>query len=63
MPAARRRGVFRALYQHVRKLGTGNPALLGLRLYVDKRNARAQKVYESLGMNGQHYQVFEWMKA
>jgi GNAT superfamily N-acetyltransferase len=63
IPEARRRGVFAALYAHVRTLVADDPALLGLRLYVDKRNARAQKVYEALGMNGEHYQVFEWMKA
>ncbi len=31
-------------------------------LYVDRRNVAAHKVYESLGMNGDHYQVFEWLK-
>ena len=62
-PEARRRGVYKSLYEYVKTLVANNPAVLGLRLYVDKRNARAQKVYESLGMNGQHYQVFEWMKA
>jgi hypothetical protein len=33
----------------------------GLRLYVDERNTRAQKVYKALGMNGDHYRVFEAM--
>jgi len=33
-----------------------------LRLYVDKRNIRAQQVYESLGMNGEHYTTYEWMR-
>ena len=37
--------------------------LRGIRLYVDKTNKPAQQVYEKLGMNGEHYQVFEWMKA
>jgi ribosomal protein S18 acetylase RimI-like enzyme len=39
-----------------------DPGILGLRLYVDKSNARAQEVYQSMGMNGEHYTVFEWMK-
>ena len=29
---------------------------------VDRRNTAAQEVYRRLGMNGEHYQVFEWMK-
>ncbi len=33
----------------------------GLRLYVDKTNVVAQKVYQKLGMNGEHYQLFEKM--
>jgi ribosomal protein S18 acetylase RimI-like enzyme len=36
--------------------------LRGLRLYVDKSNANAQKVYEALGMSGEHYHLYEWLK-
>jgi len=32
-----------------------------LRLYVDTSNTRAQAVYAALGMNGDHYRVFEDM--
>ena len=32
--------------------------LRGLRLYVDKRNQHAQKTYEALSMNGEHYQMY-----
>lgn len=38
------------------------PGLKGLRLYVDKRNAAAQEVYERLGMTREHYELFEWLK-
>lgn len=59
-PAARQHGVFRQLYAHVRtraqEAGAG-----GLRLYVDTTNTRAQQVYAALGMNGDHYRVFEDM--
>jgi ribosomal protein S18 acetylase RimI-like enzyme len=34
--------------------------LLGLRLYVEKDNINAQKVYERTGMDGEHYRMFEW---
>jgi ribosomal protein S18 acetylase RimI-like enzyme len=39
-----------------------DPSVAGIRLYVDKSNVQAQNVYTSLGMNGEHYKVFEWMK-
>ena len=59
-PAARKHGVFRALYTHVREAARAAGAG-GLRLYVDTTNARAQQVYAALGMNGDHYRVFEDM--
>jgi hypothetical protein len=30
---------------------------------VDKTNEIAQKVYSSMGMNGEHYKLFEFMKS
>jgi ribosomal protein S18 acetylase RimI-like enzyme len=32
-----------------------------MRLYVDRRNVAAQGVYQRLGMNGDHYLLFERM--
>lgn len=61
-PAHRNKGVYAGLYAHVKRLMDGNPDIRGIRLYVDRRNTRAQEVYRRLGMNGDHYQVFEWMK-
>lgn len=58
----RKKGVFKKMYQHVQQLVSDDPDLKGIRLYVDKTNAVAQKVYSGLGMNGEHYTVFEWMK-
>ena len=58
----RQYGVFRALYNHIKQLVTESNNVRGIRLYVDKRNLKAQKVYESLGMTGEHYSTFEWMK-
>jgi len=37
-------------------------SLKGIRLYVDETNTAAREVYTRLGMNGEHYRVFEWMK-
>jgi ribosomal protein S18 acetylase RimI-like enzyme len=61
-PEYRRRGVYAGLYQHVRQIAEQESGVKGIRLYVDKRNTRAQEVYRRMGMNGDHYQVFEWMK-
>jgi ribosomal protein S18 acetylase RimI-like enzyme len=60
VPSARRHGVFRTLYAHARNEARAAGAA-GLRLYVDMTNARAQAVYEAMGMNGAHYRVFEEM--
>ena len=60
LPGDRSRGVFRALYAHTRRAAQEAGAG-GLRLYVDTTNTRAQQVYASLGMNGDHYRVFEDM--
>jgi predicted GNAT family acetyltransferase len=61
VPELRGRGVYSGLYSHVRLLVEA-ASVRGIRLYVDKRNTVAQDVYTRLGMNGEHYLVFEWMK-
>lgn len=62
MPEYREKGVFTALYEHVNTIIQSTTDVKGLRLYVDKRNTRAQKVYEAIGMNGSHYTTYELMK-
>lgn len=61
-PDFRKYGVYKALYAHLKQMVTESKELRGLRLYVDKTNLDAQKVYEALGMSGEHYHLFEWMK-
>lgn len=59
----RGKGIFKALYKHIQQLLDDNPELYkGIRLYVDKTNVAAQKVYNAVGMDGQHYQLFEAME-
>ena len=60
IPAYRRKGIFRKMYEHVKRDGIEQGAS-GLRLYVDSANILAQKTYEALGMNGVHYKMYEWM--
>jgi GNAT superfamily N-acetyltransferase len=61
-PEFRKHGVFRKLYSHLRTMVEGSKDLRGLRLYVEKANHPAQKVYEALGMSGEHYHLYEWLK-
>ncbi|MFA5849577.1 MAG: GNAT family N-acetyltransferase [Bacteroidales bacterium] len=61
-PGYRKMGVYKLLYGHVREIVENSENIRGLRLYVDKRNIRAQQVYESLGMSGEHYTTYEWMR-
>jgi ribosomal protein S18 acetylase RimI-like enzyme len=58
VPAARRSGVFRALHAAVAERARDAGAV-GLRLYVETENARAQATYEGLGMQRCHYFMYE----
>ena len=57
--AHRRQGVFAALYRHVEQLARATPGVIGLRLYVERDNATAQRTYESLAMRDAGYRIFE----
>jgi ribosomal protein S18 acetylase RimI-like enzyme len=61
LPEFRRTGIFRKMYYSIKneaeKLGVA-----GLRLYVETNNLPAQKTYESLGMQSEHYRMYEWLK-
>ncbi len=61
-PQYRKHGIYKLLYQHIKDLVNSSPRVWGIRLYVDKRNIAAQKVYTKLGMTQDHYSTFEWMK-
>ncbi len=55
----RRRGVFRALFDHLQGLARAQPEVCGLRLYMHADNARARHSYQKLGMKPTKYEVFE----
>jgi GNAT superfamily N-acetyltransferase len=57
--AARKRGIFRALFQHVQQAARNDPEVIGIRLYVERDNRGAQEVYHRLGMEATGYQVLE----
>lgn len=57
--AHRRQGVFAALYRHVEQLARDSERVVGLRLYVERDNERAQRTYAALGMVDAGYRMFE----
>lgn len=61
-PSHRRKGLFKYMYNYLKKMVEESDELLGLRLYVDKLNKDAQIVYENIGMDGEHYKLYEWIK-
>lgn len=61
-PAFRRQGIYQKMYAFLKEKVMHEKDIRGLRLYVDMTNHAAQKTYAALGMNGDHYQLYEWMK-
>jgi ribosomal protein S18 acetylase RimI-like enzyme len=57
-PEARKHGVFRALYQHIRETAK-REGVIGIRLYVEDNNKRAHETYYRLGMERAGYFVLE----
>lgn len=55
----RRKGVYRAMYDHVLSLVRARGDVCGIRLYVERTNAIAQKTYDNLGMHKSHYDLYE----
>lgn len=61
LPEQRGRGIYRLLYEFVKNRAAEQKDVCGFRLYVEKENTRAQKVYEKLGMEISHYLMYEEM--
>jgi GNAT superfamily N-acetyltransferase len=62
LPDHRRNGVFRNMYAFIKREAQNNN-IAGLRLYVESNNVRARKTYEALGMDSQHYTMYEWLRG
>jgi len=58
-PEQRRRGVYRALYDHVLALARVESDVCGIRLYVERDNLPALRTYEALGMEDSGYRLLE----
>jgi ribosomal protein S18 acetylase RimI-like enzyme len=63
LPEFRNKGIYRQLYQHIKQLVQDSSGLSGIRLYVDKSNHNASGIYQHCGMDGEHYQLFEWINV
>ena len=59
MPEARRSGVFSAMYREVEARARNAERVIGLRLYVEKENSRAQATYAALGMEPAYYSLYQ----
>ena len=57
-PEYRNRGIYKTMYNEVLKLAKSE-GISQVRLYVDKDNLKAQKVYEKSGMSRCHYLMYE----
>jgi GNAT superfamily N-acetyltransferase len=58
-PAARRQGVFRALFKHVEDAAGADPLVIGIRLYVERDNHTAHDTYLGLGLAWTTYGMME----
>lgn len=59
LPEYRHQGVFRSLYNYLEKLARESCDVIGLRLYVEAENVRAQTAYRRLGFCDANYTVME----
>ena len=59
LPDFRGQGIYRLLYEFVKEFAASSENVCGFRLYVEKENVGAQKVYEKLGMDQSHYLMYE----
>ena len=59
LPEYRGRRIYRMLYEFVKNKAAESKDVCGFRLYVEKENERAQKVYEKTGMESSHYLMYE----
>jgi len=60
VPTFRKEGIFRIMFEEAENSARSS-GVRGLRLYVDKSNEKAQAVYNKMGMNKDHYVLFEKM--
>lgn len=61
-PAFRGKKVLKKMYEALKAVVNESEQYKGIRLYVEKTNVKAQKVYDAIGMTREHYDLYEWLK-
>jgi GNAT superfamily N-acetyltransferase len=61
LPEFRGKKIYSKLYDFVKENSEEKGNVCGLRLYVERENTNAQKVYEKCGMKASHYLMYEEM--
>jgi GNAT superfamily N-acetyltransferase len=59
LPEARGKKIYTRLYDFVKEEAKTRGDVCGFRLYVEKENGNAQKVYEKCGMESSYYLMYE----
>ena len=59
LPEMRGKKIYSRLYKFVKSRALESENVCGFRLYVERENERASRVYETLGMEASHYLMYE----
>ncbi len=59
VPEARGKKIYSRLYDFAKEKASTKGDVCGIRLYVEKENSHAQKVYQTVGMDETHYLMYE----
>jgi len=59
LPQFRGTGLYGKMYEFVKEKASMNGQVCGFRLYVEKENSVAQRVYEKAGMESSYYLMYE----
>ncbi len=59
LPCFRGQSIYTSMYGFVRELAKAKGNICGFRLYVEKENRHAQRVYEKVGMTETYYLMYE----
>jgi GNAT superfamily N-acetyltransferase len=62
LPEFRKQGIFRKMYAYVKSEVEKRSDVGGIRLYMVYSNTGAASTYKAVGMDGERYRMFEWMK-
>ena len=59
LPKSRGKSIYSRMYEFVKEMAIRSGDVCGFRLYVEKENLPAQKVYEKVGMKSSQYLMYE----